>query len=130
MLLAGNAGHADIPLDAPGSALMGMLLAMLGQTVGFPVPGGRRRRADPGAGRAGFRARGGEIRTGAEVAAIDVPDGRAVAVRTADGERYAAGRAVVADVLAPALYGGCWTPEDVPDRVARACDPSSSTRGP
>ena len=36
----GNAGHADIPLDAPGSGLMGLLLAMLGQTSGFPVPEG------------------------------------------------------------------------------------------
>ena len=40
LLLAGNAGHADIPLDAPGSGLMGLLMTMLGQTVGFPVPEG------------------------------------------------------------------------------------------
>ena len=40
LLLAGNAGHADIPLDAPGSGLMGLLMTMLGQTVGFPVPVG------------------------------------------------------------------------------------------
>src|SRR6478735_8542927 len=40
LLLAGNAGHADIPLDAPGSGLMGILMSMLGQTVGFPVPEG------------------------------------------------------------------------------------------
>ena len=40
MLLVGNAGHADIPMDAPGSGLFGWLLCMLGQTVGFPVPVG------------------------------------------------------------------------------------------
>ncbi len=40
LLIAGNAGHADIPLHAPGSGLMGVLLVMLGQTVGFPVPQG------------------------------------------------------------------------------------------
>ena len=40
LLLSGNAGHADIPLDAPGSGLMGTLMSMLGQTVGFPVPAG------------------------------------------------------------------------------------------
>ena len=40
LLLAGNAGHADIPLDAAGSGLMGILMTMLGQTVGFPVPEG------------------------------------------------------------------------------------------
>src|SRR3712207_6528702 len=40
LLLAGNAGHSDIPLHAPGSGLMGVLLTMLGQTVGYPVPVG------------------------------------------------------------------------------------------
>ena len=40
LLLAGNAGHADIPLDSPGSGLLGLLMTMLGQTVGFPVPEG------------------------------------------------------------------------------------------
>lgn len=38
LLLAGNAIHADIPLDASGSGFLGLLLIMLGQTVGFPVP--------------------------------------------------------------------------------------------
>ena len=47
--IAGNASHADIPLDAPGSGLMAVLLAMLGQTVGWPVPAGRGRRARRGA---------------------------------------------------------------------------------
>ena len=40
LLLSGNGGHADIPLDSPGSGLFGLLLTMLGQTVGFPVPRG------------------------------------------------------------------------------------------
>ena len=38
VLLAGNAGHADIPLDSPGSGLMALMMSMMGQTVGFPVP--------------------------------------------------------------------------------------------
>ena len=119
VLLGGNAAHADIPLDAPGSALMGLLLCMMGQTAGFPVPEG-------GAGRltqalaARLRAKGGEVRTDAEVVSIEVVDRRAVAVRTADGERYAAGRAVVADVLAPALYERLLAPEHVPGRVRTA----------
>ena len=92
---------------------------MMGQTAGFPVPEG-------GAGRltqalaARLRAKGGEVRTDAEVVSIEVVDRRAVAVRTADGERYAAGRAVVADVLAPALYERLLAPEDVPDRIRAA----------
>ncbi|MGI8645505.1 MAG: phytoene desaturase family protein [Nocardioides sp.] len=116
VLLGGNAAHADIPLDAPGSGLMGILLCMLGQTVGFPVPEG-------GAGQltqalaARLRAMGGEIRTGTEVVRVEVHERRAVAVRTAEGERYAADRAVVADVLAPALYERLLAPEDVPERT-------------
>jgi phytoene dehydrogenase-like protein len=117
ILLAGNAGHADIPLDSAGSGVMGILLAMLGQTVGFPVPEG-------GAGRltqalaARLEAMGGEIRCSAEVVGVDVQDGRAVAVRTAD-ERFEARHAVLADVVASKLYGGLVAVEDVPGKIVR-----------
>jgi phytoene dehydrogenase-like protein len=117
LLLAGNAGHADIPLDAPGSGLMGVLMSMLGQTVGFPVPTG-------GAGELAaalerrFVARGGEVRCGAEVTAIEVADGRATGV-VALGERIAARRAVVADVVVPHLYGGLVAEEHLPPRFRR-----------
>jgi phytoene dehydrogenase-like protein len=118
-LIAGNAGHADIPLNAPGSGLMGILMSMLGQTVGFPVPQG-------GAGMltqalaARLRARGGEIRCSAEVIGVDVSGGRAIAVRTADGERAAARRAVLADVIASKLYGGLVAADDLPARTIRS----------
>ncbi len=49
-LLAGNAGHADIPLDAPGSGLMALLMTMLGADRRLPGAAGRCRRADQGAG--------------------------------------------------------------------------------
>lgn len=118
MLLAGNAGHADIPLDAPGSGLMAVLLAMLGQTVGFPAPeGGAGRLAAALASRA--RSRGVEIRTSTEVTRIEVSGGRARAVVTADGERIPVSRAVVADVLATRLYGGLVGEEELPDRLRR-----------
>jgi len=116
ILLAGNAGHADIPLDAPGSGLFGLVMTMLGQTVGFPVPeGGAGRLADALASR--FTSKGGEIRCDAEVIGIDVAGGRAVGVRTAT-ERIRARRAVVADVAAPHLFGRLLDPDDVPARVA------------
>ncbi len=117
ILLAGNAGHADIPLDASGSGVMGILLTMLGQTVGFPVPEG-------GAGRltqalaARLRSKGGEIRCSSEVMGIDVVDRRAVAVRTTD-ERFEVRRGVLADVVASRLYGDLLRPDDVPPRIAR-----------
>nr|WP_223111061.1 NAD(P)/FAD-dependent oxidoreductase [Aeromicrobium senzhongii] len=116
ILLAGNAGHADIPLDSPGSGLMGLMMTMMGQTVGFPVPeGGAGKFAEALAAR--FQARGGRIETSSRVAHIDVSGGRASGVRTADGTPYAARRAVVSDVVASALYGDLLDPADVPAKV-------------
>jgi phytoene dehydrogenase-like protein len=118
LLIAGNAGHADIPLNAPGSGLMGLLMTMLGQTVGFPVPeGGAGQLTQVLARRA--RSLGGVVRCSAEVTRIDVEGGRATGVRTADGERYAARDGVLADVNAVNLYGGLVAEQDVPDRVLR-----------
>jgi len=119
ILIAGNAGHADLPLDAAGSGLMGILLVMLGQTVGFPVPeGGAGALAHALARRC--ESMGGTIRSSAEVAHIDVDHGRAVGVILHDGERLAAGQAVVADVVAPNLYGGLVSWNDLPARTAKA----------
>lgn len=119
LLLAGNAAHADIPLTSPGSGLLGMMLTLLGQTVGYPVPEG-------GAGQLSaaltqrFTTRGGEVRCDTEVVGIEVADGRAAAVTTADGERIAVRRAVLADVSAPALFGRLLRAPDVPPRTADA----------
>jgi phytoene dehydrogenase-like protein len=117
ILVAGNAGHADIPLEAPGSGLMGLLMTMLGQTVGFPVPeGGAGRLAEALASR--LASRGGHVACDAEVIGIDVDRGRVAGVRTVT-ERVLARRAVIADVSAPALFGRLLDPGDVPQRVAR-----------
>jgi phytoene dehydrogenase-like protein len=119
LLLAGNAGHADIALDSAGSGLMGLILVMLGQTVGFPVPEG-------GAGEfAGALARrieslGGRIECSSEVTSIEVDSGRATGVTTVNGDRFLARRAVIADVIASKLYGDLIRPEYLPDRTARA----------
>lgn len=105
LLIAGNAAHADIPPDAAGSGLFGWLLAMLAQDVGFPVAqGGAEHLAASLASR--FTSLGGEIRCHAEVTRVQLDGGRAVGVRLADGELIGATRSVVADVSAPALYGG------------------------
>ena len=116
MLMAGNALHADLTPDAAGGAVLGWLLAMLAQDVGFPVAaGGAQSIADALVRR--LAERGGEIRYGARVTSVEVRGGRAVAVRTADGDRLAAGRAVVADVPAPALFLDLVGPDHLPDRV-------------
>jgi phytoene dehydrogenase-like protein len=118
LLLAGNGGHSDIPLDAPGSGLMGLLLTMLGQTVGFPVPeGGAGRLAEALAQR--LRANGGEIRCSVPAQRVVVEGGRAVAVEAADGSRTQARRAVIAGVVAPILYGSLLAEDDLPRRVRR-----------
>ena len=118
LLLAGNAGHADIPLVAAGSGLMGLLMTMLGQTVGFPVPRGGAGELSQALARR-VLAKGGHIECSTEVTRIEVVDGCATAVRTADGDRVLASRAVVADVVAPNLYGGLVSTDDLPARTVR-----------
>lgn len=118
LLIAGNAGHADMPLASPGSGAFGLLMTMLGQTVGFPAPRG-------GAGQltaalvSRLTSLGGRVETGVPVTRIVVDRGRAVAVETGHGQRYAVGRAIIADVAAPRLFGGLVAPDDVPARIAR-----------
>ena len=113
VLLAGNAAHADIPPGSPGSGLMAWLLCMLGQDVGWPVPeGGAGRLAAALADR--FTARGGTIRCSARVARVLVQNGRAVGVETGDSGVVTVREAVVADVVAPKLYGGLVAWEHLP----------------
>ncbi|MFZ5845829.1 MAG: phytoene desaturase family protein [Actinomycetota bacterium] len=121
MLIAGNAAHTDIPVDAPGSGVMGWLLAMVGQHLGYPVPrGGAGMLAAAMARR--FESRGGTIRTGERVVEVVVRDGRASAVRTEGGDLVEATRAVVADVSAPALYGELVSWDHLPSRLRRKMD--------
>jgi phytoene dehydrogenase-like protein len=121
LLLAGNAMHGDIPPDAAGSGIFGWLLAMLGQDVGFPVPrGGAQRLADALASR--LTSRGGEIRTGDRVVAVELTGGRVGGVRLADGTRIRARRAVLADVPAPALYRDLVGLDRLPARLGRELD--------
>ncbi|GAB3756570.1 phytoene desaturase family protein [Microlunatus parietis] len=128
LLLTGLAAHADIPLAASGSGLMGLLLAMVGHTHGFPVPRG-------GAGSLTrslterLATRGGELRCDSRVDSVLLDRGRAVGVRTADGERIRT-RAVIADVPATSLYGDLIAAEDLPARVRAAMavfDPDPAT---
>ena len=116
LLLAGSAGHTDLPLDAVGSGLMGTVIAMLGQTLGFPVPEGGSGRLSEALARR-LESRGGEIRCSTPVTRIAVEGRRAVAVESADGRRTTVARAVLAAVTAPLLYGGLVAEGDLPRRV-------------
>jgi phytoene dehydrogenase-like protein len=115
-LFAGNAAHADIPPESPGSGLFGFLMAMLAQDVGFPSPTGGagelaaalRRRAE---------AAGARVETGQGVRRIVTSAGRAVGVETYAGRRVRARRAVIADTSAPTLYRGLLASGSVPPRL-------------
>ncbi len=117
-LLLGNAMHADIPPDAPGSGVMGFLMAMLGQDVGWPVPvGGSGEMTAALVRRA--RAAGAQIECGREVSRIQVRGGRAVGVTTADGSSVRVRRAVVANVTAPRLFCDLLPRDAVPHNLLR-----------
>lgn len=115
-LLAGNALHTDLGPDSAGGAVFGWLLAMLGQTVGFPVPvGGAGALTDALVSR--LQSRGGTVLCGRPVQGIVVRGGRAVGVRLLDGAELPARRAVLAAVDAPQLYGALIAPEHLPARL-------------
>jgi phytoene dehydrogenase-like protein len=121
LLLAGNAAHADAPVDAPVSGAYGWLLAMLGQQHGFPVPVGGAGEYAAALGRRA-QAAGAVLHTGQRVERIDVRGGRAVAVHTAAGLTVRARRAVIADVNAPALYRELLPADAVPARLRADLD--------
>jgi phytoene dehydrogenase-like protein len=77
-LLAGNAAHSCLPLDAAGSASFGIVLAVAGHALDWPCArGGSQRIAEALAARG--RSRGCEILTDAEVQSCeDIPESRAV----------------------------------------------------
>lgn len=117
-LLAGNAMHADAPLTGSVSGMMGWLLAMLAQDVGFPsVVGGSSQLAEALVGRA--TQAGVLLVSGTPVTEIAVSAGRAVAVRTASGETVSVRRAVLADVAAPTLYDELLPAASVPPGLRR-----------
>ena len=74
-----------------------------------------------------LESRGGQLVLGQRVARIEVRDGRAVGVEAADGTRFDARRAVLADVGAPALYLDLVGPEHMPARLVDGLKRASST---
>ena len=77
-LFAGMAAHSILPLERPGSAAFGLILAMAGHAVGWPIArGGSQAIADALA--AYLRDLGGEIITGQRVASLaELPPARAL----------------------------------------------------
>jgi phytoene dehydrogenase-like protein len=115
-LIAGNALHADLTPDSSGGGLFGWLLCGLGQQHGYPV-------AEGGAGNITaalvrrLRTKGGEVLCDTPIERIEVQGRRARAAIAADGRRFEAKRAILADCGAPALMREMLPAEVVPDRV-------------
>jgi phytoene dehydrogenase-like protein len=102
-VVPGLALHVDLGPDDFAGCGLGLVLALLAAGSGFRVPVGGARAITEALLRR-LRENGGELRLSTRVTGILVRQGRAVAVRTAAGEEIAAGRAIVADVGAPALF--------------------------
>jgi phytoene dehydrogenase-like protein len=116
LLYAGNALHADLTPESAGSALFGWLLVSVGQQCGFPVPvGGAGAITDALVAR--LEQRNGTVQCDARVVEVVVRAGRAVGVRTADGDHVAARHAVIADVDATVLYRDLVGEHHLPDRL-------------
>jgi phytoene dehydrogenase-like protein len=115
-LIAGNALHADLTPESSGGGMFGWVLCGLGQQHGYPVPEG-------GAGEITralvrrLRDRGGEVICETPIERIEVRGRRAHAATAADGRRFEARRAILADCGAPALFLKMLPPEVVPERV-------------
>lgn len=116
LLLAGNALHADLPPEAAGSGGFGWLMAMLGQRYGFPVPEGGAGALTAALVRR-LKAHKVEVHCRSRVTEVVVRRGRAVGVRTENGDAVRARKAVLADVSAPSLFLDLLAPEHLPPRV-------------
>jgi phytoene dehydrogenase-like protein len=116
LLLGGNALHADLTPETPGSALFGLVLCGIGQHLGFPVPeGGAGRLTDALVRR--LEAAGGSVRCGSRVSEVVVEKGRAAGVRLAGSETVKARLGVLADVGAPQLYRELLPRQAVPAHI-------------
>ncbi|HEX3542035.1 MAG TPA: NAD(P)/FAD-dependent oxidoreductase [Acidimicrobiales bacterium] len=115
VLLAGGTSHTDVGVDQPGSVPAALILALVAQTLGMPVPVG-------GAGRlaaalaAAVTDAGGRILCDHRVSRIVVERGRAAAVSTVDGASFTARRAVVADTGPGILFRQLVDPVVLPPR--------------
>ncbi len=111
--------HVDLgPEDFAGAGL-GLVLALLAASPGFRVPLGGARAITAALVRR-LEEHGGRLLLRQHVEEIRVCGGRAVAVRTANGDEFRARRAVLADVGAPALYLRLLRPRFVPGWVRAA----------
>lgn len=95
-LLAAGITHTDVAADAAFSSSYALILAMLAQTRGMPVPVGGAGRITDALVRMLLQA-GGSLSCGVSARRVVIERGRAIGVETADGTVVRARRAVVAN---------------------------------
>lgn len=110
-MLAAWGLHLDFAPDVTGGALFPFLEAMAGERFGMALGAGGAEVVVQ-AMQSCIQAHGGQVRTGCEVAHINVHKGRASGVRLANGEELIAKRAVIAGVHPRQLYGSLLSLED------------------
>ncbi len=96
--------HLDFPPDVAGGALFPYLEAMANQSFGMVIGKGGADvmiKALSGA----LHELGGELHLGAGVAAIETRDGCATGIALADGQRFGASRAVIANAAPTHVFG-------------------------
>jgi phytoene dehydrogenase-like protein len=118
-LLAPWVLHTGLGPDQAVSGFMTQVIACALQLGGMPVPRGGGAKLVEGLA-AIIREAGGELRTEADVERILVSDGKATAVRLADGETVTAARAVCACVTPTQLYGRLLGEGEVPPETRDA----------
>jgi phytoene dehydrogenase-like protein len=117
-LLAPWVLHTGLGPDAAVSGFMTQVIAIAIELGGMPVPkGGGVKLVDALAGI--VHAESGALETGRDVEAVLVENGKAIGVRTADGETVTAAR-VVANVTPTQLYGRLLADAEVPGPVRDA----------
>ncbi|HUF15865.1 MAG TPA: NAD(P)/FAD-dependent oxidoreductase [Acidimicrobiia bacterium] len=104
--------HLDFPPDVPGGALFPYLETMAAQANGMAIGKGGAFSMVEGLTNL-LRNLGGEVRYGAEVDGVTVKSGAATSV-TVKGERFAAERAVIANVVPNILFGSLVPDDQVP----------------
>ncbi|GGQ26526.1 phytoene dehydrogenase-like protein [Actinomadura coerulea] len=110
--------HLDLAPDVAGGAVFPILEIFSDMETGMAVVEGGAGRL-PEALAAVVAEGGGTVRTGVEVDRVLCRNGRAAGVRTTDGTRVAARRAVIANVGPRALYERLLPPAGVPASVRR-----------
>ncbi|MFD8417941.1 phytoene desaturase family protein [Streptomyces sp. NPDC059466] len=108
--------HLDFAPDVAGGAMFPLLELFADMENGMSVVEGGAQRL-PQTLAAVLAEQGGEVRTGVEVDRVVCRNGRAVGVRTTEGDTLTARRAVIANVGPATLYRRLLESEQVPTQV-------------